>query len=153
MALFLDTNIIIELVRDDTPNLQVRKLVNPSNLQLFTSFVCVAEAYSFAVQSGWGKTKIAKLENVLNDTDIIHINSNTILQAYIDIDTYSQGKNPEKKLVGSAKNMGKNDIWVASTASVLSMELVTTDADFDHLHNNFLIVKKITPQSIQKVRK
>jgi len=153
MALLLDTNIIIELVRDDTPNLQVRKLVNPSNLQLFTSFVCVAEAYSFAVQSGWGKNKIAKLESILQDLYVMDIKNDETLQAYIDIDTYSQGKNPTSKLVGSAKNMGKNDIWIASTASVLSMELVTTDADFDHLNNTFLIVKKITPQSIQKARK
>ena len=33
----------------------------------------------------------------------------------------------------SARNMGKNDVWIAATALYLDMELHTTDNDFDHL--------------------
>jgi predicted nucleic acid-binding protein len=34
--------------------------------------------------------------------------------------------------------MGKNDIWIAATASIVDAKLVTTDKDFNHLQNNFL---------------
>jgi len=30
--------------------------------------------------------------------------------------------------------MGKNDIWIAATASVYGLTLLTTDKDFDHLN-------------------
>jgi len=29
--------------------------------------------------------------------------------------------------------MGKNDIWIASTASVPDVDLLTSDKDFEHL--------------------
>ena len=35
----------------------------------------------------------------------------------------------------SARNMGKNDIWIAATALCYDIELYTTDNDFDHLVN------------------
>ena len=34
--------------------------------------------------------------------------------------------------------MGKNDLWIAATASTYNMTLVTTDKDFDHLVNKYL---------------
>jgi predicted nucleic acid-binding protein len=39
--------------------------------------------------------------------------------------------------------MSKNDLWMAATASVLDTTLLTTDNDFEHLHNEFLQVAKI----------
>jgi predicted nucleic acid-binding protein len=45
--------------------------------------------------------------------------------------------------------MGKNDIWIAATASVLNATLLTTDGDFAHLNSVFLSViqidQKLTP--------
>jgi len=39
--------------------------------------------------------------------------------------------------------MGKNDLWIAATASVLSAALLTTDNDFSHLQGYFLQMEKI----------
>jgi tRNA(fMet)-specific endonuclease VapC len=39
----------------------------------------------------------------------------------------------QKPIEGSAKNMGKNDLWIAATASVTKAILVTSDKDFTHL--------------------
>jgi tRNA(fMet)-specific endonuclease VapC len=44
--------------------------------------------------------------------------------------------------------MGKNDIWIAATASALNAILVTTDTDFAHLDNEFLSVSHINPTAI-----
>jgi tRNA(fMet)-specific endonuclease VapC len=37
--------------------------------------------------------------------------------------------------------MGKNDLWIAATAALPGLKLVTTDADFNHLHKVFMEVK------------
>jgi tRNA(fMet)-specific endonuclease VapC len=34
--------------------------------------------------------------------------------------------------------MGKNDIWIAATAKVTGIPLLTTDPDFDHLEATHL---------------
>lgn len=48
--------------------------------------------------------------------------------------------------------MGKNDIWIASTASILDFSLITTDGDFDHLNKVFLTVQKYTPPDLLKLK-
>ena len=49
-------------------------------------------------------------------------------------DAYSQGRLKASPLPAgiTARNMGKNDLWIAAMA-LLDMELHTTDNDFDHL--------------------
>ena len=39
--------------------------------------------------------------------------------------------------------MGKNDVWIAATGSVLNAALLTLDSDLDHLHGSFLEVIRI----------
>jgi tRNA(fMet)-specific endonuclease VapC len=59
----------------------------------------------------------------------------------VEIDVYSQGRNPKLKLPGpnkSARNMGKNDLWIAATASPFNLRLITTDGDSEHLAPHFL---------------
>jgi tRNA(fMet)-specific endonuclease VapC len=41
--------------------------------------------------------------------------------------------------------MGKNDLWIAATASVYECKLLTTDLDFQHLHPQFVDVTYISP--------
>lgn len=42
----------------------------------------------------------------------------------------------------SARNMGKNDLWIAATALYLDLPLHTTDNDFDHLPPLGLVLVK-----------
>ncbi|WP_460996132.1 PIN domain-containing protein [Spirosoma harenae] len=56
-----------------------------------------------------------------------------LIRYYAEIDSFSQGKLVGYALGTSARNMGKNDIWIAATALYLDMELHTSDNDFDHL--------------------
>lgn len=39
--------------------------------------------------------------------------------------------------------MGKNDLWIAATASAFDITLVTTDKDFNHLDGKFIKLKLI----------
>ena len=68
------------------------------------------------------------------------------MEEYADIDAFSQRNHPTMQLSGSARKMSKNDLWIAATASVFEATLLTTDSDFDHLHNIFFNVEYINPE-------
>lgn len=74
---------------------------------------------------------------------IVDINTEQITNRYAEIDALSQGRLEGRNLKMSARNMGKNDVWIAATASVLDAVLLTTDNDFNHLDGEFLQVKEI----------
>lgn len=44
--------------------------------------------------------------------------------------------------------MSKNDLWIASLAALLSLKLVTTDADFDHSDKVSFEIEKISPEKL-----
>ena len=71
-----------------------------------------------------------------------------LVNIYAEIDSYSQRLNPNFNNYSfeTPRNMGKNDLWIASLATLLGLKLVTTDADFDHLNNVFFEVRKIRPE-------
>ena len=138
MSILYDTNILIKIVRDKSDTGKVRKLVNPEQAPEFTSLINKAEILSIALQNNWGTKRRSRLETLFEEIIVIDLSDPHFLDAYVDIDAFSQGKHPEISLGGSAKNMGKNDLWIASTVSVLKFTLITTDKDFDHLDNVFI---------------
>ena len=46
-------------------------------------------------------------------------------------------------MTGSARKMGKNDLWIAATTAVFNATLLSTDNDFSHLNGQFLYFDKI----------
>lgn len=118
----LDTNIVLTYIR--------KYAFVPD--ACFISIVTVGELKAFALKRNWGKQKKDILQVNLGRLHIIDI-SNTLTDIYAEIDAFSQGLQPEKKLSTTARNMGKNDLWIASTAFFFDIPLQTTDNDFDHL--------------------
>ena len=80
-----------------------------------------------------------RLGKFFSSIKITPISSEGIHEAYADIDAYSQSNHPSLSLPQgmTARNMGKNDLWIAATAHILRATLVTTDKDFDHLQHFF----------------
>ena len=87
-------------------------------LEDFVSIVTVAEIRSLAIQFNWGNTRINKMKEVLSDLSTLDINSPEIVDRYVEIDYYSKRKHPDLVSDFSAIKMGKNDLWIAATASV-----------------------------------
>ena len=144
MRYFLDTNILLAYLRKhqlvNTLQTYFEDEGGPS--QMFTSAVCMGELRSIGVRNNWGKQRMAAL-NSLKDSVLITTELNEpIVECYAEIDAFSQGRLQNKQLKGSARNMGKNDLWIAATASVLNATLITTDRDFDHLNSEFLNVAR-----------
>lgn len=146
--IILDTNILIHLVRGNAIAQQVKNYVGSiTEPQLFVSVVNIAETESLVVQWKWPNDKIERLKILITSFITIDIeqNNSELLNAYITIDAFSQGKTSApngQPLNNSSRNMGKNDLWIAATAYAMNAELLTTDGDFDHLDNSFFIVNK-----------
>ncbi len=153
MRYVLDTNILIHLIRNSATWEYVENEYLPfqNGNQTFISFVSVAEILSIARQLGWEQEKMKKLAFLFSEIEIVTV-SNTpndlLIQGYVEIDSYSQGKNPQLSLPKdtSARNMGKNDIWIASTAYALQAHLITTDKDFEHLNYVFFDIHLVEPK-------
>lgn len=81
------------------------------------------------------KNRIIALNDFLSQFLIIPIQAEDLLTKYAEIDAYSQGRlGPNPSAHGmSARNMGKNDLWIAATAAITASVLITADNDFTHL--------------------
>lgn len=144
---FLDTGILLGYIRGAGYADYVEKhfaVSSPPNIAVI-SVVTAGEIQSLSLQFRWGDTKRKKLEDLLVKIPWMDINDNRLIEQYAEIDAYSQGKYDRKDTpkVFSPRNMGKNDMWIAATATVLNAILLTTDHDFDHLNPYFLEVKYI----------
>lgn len=119
-----DTNIVIEHIR----------LQKDLPARAILPVVVVGELEAFALKSDWGYQKVAFMRRLFERLPVVEI-IKELTTVYASIDAYSQGKLRGQPLPPglSARNMGKNDIWIAATALYLDMELHTTDNDFNHL--------------------
>ncbi len=146
MAYLIDTNILLFYLRTDRQRAnEVDQVYAPFDQASdpVCSVVSVGELKSLAIRNGWGPKRVANLPKLLDVMLVADINSAPILDRYAEIEAYSQGKLPGRPLATTARNMGKNDLWIAATASVLGLPLLTTDPDFDHLDPTFLTVHRV----------
>ena len=97
------------------------------------SVVTLGEVASIAIRNRWGSAKRQRTEAFLNQFVITDINAQDVIATYGEIDAYSQNKLPTKELGMSARNMEKNDLWIAATAAVANSSLISSDRDFLHL--------------------
>ncbi len=145
MTYLFDTNIVLHYLRRSPLRSYLEETLSPSAVRntVVISVVTAGEIYSIAIQRNWGAKRLIALDNFLSEFLIADINSEDIIQAYAQIDAFSQGKLPGRTLETSARNMGKNDLWIAATAHVLNATLLTTDLDFGHLNGTFLNLKEV----------
>jgi len=139
MKYVLDTNIILLYFRDKAIQRSIEEeyeLIEGEN-DLLISVVTLGEIRSIARRNRWGKKRIEIVEKFLREMIIIDIKFQAMIDAYAEIDTFSQGKHETKQLKLSARNMGKNDLWIAATALATSSKLMTTDKDFLHLDKEY----------------
>lgn len=146
----IDTCVFIHIVRNTITGKkcleQIEKYDEAANV--IVSVVTKAELESFIAQNNWGKPKIEKLNKILEEITFIDVSNadKLLIDSYSDIDAFSKRKTKDKSgnlLKGSAKKMGKNDLWIAPTAYSLDIPLMTTDGDFEHLNETLMDVIKI----------
>ncbi len=146
MTYIFDTNILLHFVRETSLKHEVINQFDPfgSGNDTWISVVTIGEIRSIAMQNKWGEQKLSRLGSYISKIMVSDLNIETLLNLYAEIDAFSQGKHPSLTSNFSARNMGKNDLWIAATASLLEGTLLTTDSDFNHLNNEFLKVERLS---------
>jgi tRNA(fMet)-specific endonuclease VapC len=149
MKYVLDTNIALLYLREHELSGQINDTYSPFSKEndAILCAVSIGELLSIARRNKWSNSKIQKIRDFTKELLVIRELDDVVIERYADIDLYSQGKLEGKTSHFTPRNMGKNDIWIAATASVLKATLITTDKDFDHLHNVFLTVIWIDPKN------
>lgn len=134
----LDTNIILHLIRGSAlgRHIQAKYGLGTILAEGLISIVTVAEVMAFARKRAWGKNRLARMQNLLDSFDQIDINYPELIEGYADIDAASYRLHHV---------MGKNDLWIAATAHMLQIPLLTMDKDFDHLNGQWLTVVWVDP--------
>jgi tRNA(fMet)-specific endonuclease VapC len=100
------------------------------------SIVTIGEVLAFAKRASWSASKIAVLEDLLPDLEVMDI-SDPVLEQYAHVDVFlRQAGNPVQQ----------NDMWIAATAIASGAHLLTTDKDFDPLYPAHLDRTWIDPQ-------
>ena len=73
------------------------------------------------------------------------IDNDEMTSIYADIDAFSKGQHPKIPLPAStySRKMGKNDLWIAATATLFNATLLKSDNDFLHLSPRFFKLESI----------
>ncbi|HMQ70655.1 MAG TPA: type II toxin-antitoxin system VapC family toxin [Ignavibacteria bacterium] len=138
-----DTNIWIHILYGKPPGIisKVDALLSEKDVFLILPFCITAELKSIAHQREFGEKKLNELKRIMEPCITINT-TDEIVDAYAELDAFSQGKLKGKSLGMSARNMGKNDLWIAATALVTKSTLITTDSDFYHLSPKWIKLLK-----------
>mgnify|MGYP006430317147 CR=1 FL=1 len=141
----IDTNILLYYLRgkETYRRYEQRLQLFDGNKRIFISSVTLGELEGFQARQKWGKAKMQKLRELIADLFVIDVSAaaNDLLTAYGTLLAYSKNAHPEKPL-GRSIGIGNNDLWIAATAYTLGATLISTDVDFDHLHETFITVMK-----------
>ena len=151
MRYLLDTGLLLGFTRTAPWALKVREahdLGNAENM-VFTSVICRGEILALAEKYGWGSEKRTRLEELLRQIPQLDISRGPIIDAYARLDAWTHGKSvmapknarPPKPAV----SMTQNDMWIAATAHASGATLLSTDRDFEHLHNVWLQFVYVRP--------
>ena len=127
----LDTNLLVHNVRQDSlwQIVEARYALTSTSAAPIISIVTEGEIRGVAFKFAWGVEKQQRMEDLLGYFTVIPLPFSDVVQVYAEIDDYSRR---------NGVTMGKNDIWIAATASVTRARLLTTDKDFDHLDGVYL---------------
>jgi predicted nucleic acid-binding protein len=139
----LDTNVVLALVRGKALGVRIDATfgLSTGKRRAAISVVTHGEVRVLASRNGWGEPKLEALENALDALVTVDLNVAEVIDAYVAIDLYSQ-QHPD-----GARNMGKNDLWIAACARASGATLLTTDKDFDHLDPSLVSVEYVDPST------
>lgn len=132
----LDTNILILLVRNGKIGKYIQHeyglATSPFRPQI--SIISVGESMKLARKNNWGNDKMERLVSLYKALPWINIDNEKIADVYAELELFCETH---------SQRMGQqNDIWIAATTKVTEFTLLTTDKDFNFLHEQ-KIIKRI----------
>lgn len=134
--LVLDTNILLHLLRGRRAAevLEREYAISRRSPRAIISVVSKGELKALAYKFEWSAAQHERVDAMLDALPAADISHRSIWQRYAELDHAS---------AALGVRMGKNDLWIAATTTVVDGVLVTTDGDFDHLPPAGLRVERV----------
>lgn len=138
----LDTGVLLTLVRGQAlgRSIDQRFGLRAAKQRPLVCIVTHGELRVLARRNNWGRQKRAALQTTLDNLVTVDISHPAVIEAYVELDLLSQAH------PAGARNMGKNDLWIAAAAKTTGAMLLTLDQDFAHLIPTHVAGVIIDPQ-------
>jgi predicted nucleic acid-binding protein len=118
----LDTNIVLHATRENSPvsrEVDRQFQLRSSPFRPAICEVTVGELWAFA--QAWGARRRELLRRTIADLLVLHISDERIRQRWAELYSFARDN-------GLAIQQDHNDIWIAATAHVAGLRLLSTDA-------------------------
>jgi len=145
--LLLDTNVLLHYARGKATGTWLRERydLRDTSGNLLTCRIVIAEVMAFVAKKAaqgesWGKAKQDALTRILDAMHIVEITDPKMATTYADLVVFSE------VTTKPAKTMAGSDLWIAAATKVTGATLLTSDPDFDHLHQHQITVEKYDPR-------
>ena len=140
-AYVLDTSVLLNLIRGKELGQQIDAAfgLRAAMYRHTISIVTHGEMKVLAERSNWGIEKRDALDVSLNSLVTVNIDSEPLVEAYVLVEEAC------RNAPHGPRKMGQNDMWIAATALVCDLPIVTTDNDFSHLNGGLITVHWINP--------
>lgn len=125
----LDTGVLLALVRGQAlgRSIDQRFGLRAAKQRPLVCIVTHGELWVLARRNNWGPQKSTVLQTMFDSLVTVDIIHSAVIEAYVELDLRSRDH------PAGARNMGKNDLWIAAAAKATSAMLLTLDRDFAHL--------------------
>jgi predicted nucleic acid-binding protein len=104
------------------------------------SIVTHGELRVLADRHEWGAEKRSVLVLALDNLVTVNIESQALVDAYVQVERTC------RSAIGGSRILGQNDMWIAATALLSGLPLITPDKDFLPLHERLITVHWIDEQ-------
>ena len=131
-AYLLDTGIVLIATRASNASkvIDAQFGLSASNFRPAICEVSVGELLAFANANHWGHKRKASLMERLKTSLILPISHPGVHRRWADM---------QSKLQGAGITVGQNDLWIAATASVTGLTVLSTDKDFKRMVSHGLV--------------
>ena len=140
----LDTGVLLNLVRGKELGSRIdRDFALSRSMRLHTiSIVTHGELKVLAERNDWGSEKRNALAVALDNLVTVNIESEALVEAYVQVDRACRNTG------GGSRTLGQNDMWIAATALLSDLPLITTDKDFLPLNERLIKVHWIDVEGL-----
>ncbi|MEZ4984474.1 MAG: PIN domain-containing protein [Saprospiraceae bacterium] len=146
MNYVFDTSAILYYLKDPITRERIISDYQPfeEGNNAIISIVTLGEIMAIAQKNSWGNLRIEAVNKILKQFLVVEIKYGKLLEKYAEIEAFSQRKHKRITTSFTARNMGKNDVWIAATAAITDAILITSDKDFAHLEGVFFEIVLIS---------
>jgi len=137
----LDTSALLNLVRGKELGEQIDRAF-ALKTALYRHSVCIVthgEILALADRNNWGEEKRNVLAAALDELVTVNVDSDVLIASYVQVEAAL------RTTIGGEPKMGHNDMWIAATALMTGLPLITTDKDFNPLDGRLIQVHWVDP--------